>query len=326
MKVPYGCLLGFLIVTLVAVWVSITIAGWYSDARAYDDWKEAVIASYAVENDGDRLFDEGKYAEAAAKYAEYARLVEQRGEDASITIGELGRTLDLADRPEEAERHLRASLATAVRPGVCVYMAHFLARRRSPADAIAWAESIALSPEDRAIVLGVFHIERSEPEKALPHLKRLLKLVCGGDIAFDALNRLIVGPEPIGDERERRLRSTRDALDALAETSLACGDVDAARRDSAKGISVGRFIDRNLTYRSEIFRTCGSMRCRIVRARIAVAEEAWAKAAEEAAFAQAVADVEPARDVRKQKMELAALIKEIASREERAVVPVPSSR
>jgi tetratricopeptide (TPR) repeat protein len=251
--------------------------GW---ARWADDDPE-LDAAHARYLQGERLDDEGRYAEAAEHYRAY---VEHTGSTDATAL--LGYTLHRAGRSAEGEALIDAAFARRPRAHYATYKAHVVVARGGADAALAWLANAALDPAARLEATADFHRQRNEHAAAIPLLRELLALHSGARFASADPLRL---PDTIDDVTQGALASSMPVLPDLAECELKTAAFDDADRSAALGVAVGQVLHRDATYAGADYLAAGDVRCRVVRARVAIERAQWAEAEEHLRLARAMA-------------------------------------
>lgn len=227
---------------------------------------------------GNILFEEGRYAEAAARYREWKEYQDSVGEDSSEITGLVGHALDLAGRTEEAEKLLEESLASQPQARVYLLKAHFLARHESEAAALAWLEGAPLTTATKAPLTARFLRELGRHDEALPILEDLLQQTAGSRYLVHGELR---APDEVDAEVHRQMCDLLDRLSDLAESHLRAGNLDAAERYANLGVSAGQITKRDAKSWSPRYAEAGDFRCRVVRAHVRMRRGELDPAAEE---------------------------------------------
>lgn len=245
-------------------------------SRPDDEAKmQAALAAYYS---GHALWDKGKYLDAAEQYAKWEAYQEEVGEDISEVKGLIGHMISLGGGDlAAAQARIDSSLSMTFRPTVAVYKMRLLERRDGVASAVAWLHGQNLSESVEEEVLAEFWLSLMRCDEALPYL--LSRFQREGGVSNYAADLSYLGGN---DSRE--LPAT------IAECYLDAGDWGEAFKYATMAVSRSQYTAREVWGWQGDRALAGSVRARLVRARVFCHRADWSAAAEECRLAKIIID------------------------------------
>lgn len=278
-------LVGFTVAAVLALPVTAYVMIFRWHAAWSDPDRDAALAEYYR---GHQLADEGRWREAMAKYGAYRDYVLAENGDDSEVQATLADCLWKLGEQDRAIAEYDASLAKQFRWWVAVDRALCVAASDAGA-AKQWLERQPFPPQDRTRSLAEFHRRRGEHAEALRYEReRIAEAAPAGQFAADG--SLLGYDLPLPTERHNALCELAEAMQALAEAEWAVGNTEAAQAAAARALAAHQRIKQSLGYYDEVHERAGSVECRALLARMAIAARRWDEAQAHIALAQSLAN------------------------------------